>query len=194
MKTCRRGSILRKGYLRHLKNKTVRVPSGCIRVQSQMGIKRTAFDKAIMRKTQKMHERIRHEFGTPVCREGEVVREGYERPAYMRKSGTYVSSTKVRPGCIRAVGMSKKRGRKGRQLFVLQKGTLTQYGYHADKDKLGRHDALERALTHMKPLSVYRKLNALYVLNKNKNPKMADLFRGDADWVKTRPEYMNRPM
>jgi hypothetical protein len=147
-----------------------------------------------MRKTQKMHERIRREFERPLCKEGQVIREGYERPAYMRKNGTYVSSTKVRPGCIRGVGMSKKRGRKGRQLFVLQKGTLSQYGYHADRDQLERHDALDRALIYTKPLSLYRKLNALYVLNKNKNPKMAALFRGDADWVKTRPEYLNRPM
>lgn len=194
MKTCRRGSIIRKGYTRHLRNRTIRVPSGCIKAQSQMGIKRSPFDEAVMTKKRKMHLRFRKMYGAPRCKPGQVTREGYTRKSYQRKSGTYVTSSKVRPGCIKAVGLSKRRGRKGKPLFFLQKGTLTQYGYHADKTEAERHSSLSEALQHIKPLSVYRKLNALYVLNKNNNPTMAKLYRGDADWIQTTPEYIHRPV
>ena len=211
-KTCRRGSILRKGYTRHLKRKTVRVPaskgrksyvrhitkknirvpSGCIKAQSQSGKKRTTMDLAKMAKQSKIYATMRSYFGKPKCEKGEIVREGYTRKAYVRKTGIRVSRTKVAPGCIRAVGLSKKRGTKGKQLFVLEKGTLTQYGYHANLTEEDRHNALKKALVTIKPLSVYRKLNALYVLNKNKDASLANLYRKDADWVRTTPEYAHR--
>jgi hypothetical protein len=191
-KTCRKGSILRKGYTRHLKNKTVRVRSGCIKAQSQSGLKRSSVDKAIMTKKRRIERLIRKRFGTPKCKSGEVIREGYTRKSYVRKNGVHVSSSKVGPGCIKAVGLSKKRGMKGRQLFVLEKGTLTKFGYHTHNSEKERHEALKKAVKKVRPLSVYRKLNALYVLNKNKNPTIAKMYRKDADWVKTTNEYMNR--
>ena len=122
---------------------------------------------------------MRKKFGTPSCKRGEIVREGY-----IRKSGT--RSRQVAPGCIKDIGLTKK----GKQLFVLSKGTLTQYGYHTDLSEKDRHIALRRALTHIKPLSVYRKLNALYVLNKNR--PLGSLYREDAEWVKTTHEYDRR--
>ena len=33
-------------------------------------------------------------------------------------------------------------------------------------------------------LSVFRKLNAVYVYNRNTNPLISDIFRKDRDWVK----------
>jgi hypothetical protein len=191
-KTCRYGSILRKGYTRHLKNKTIRVPSGCIKAQSQSGKKRTTMDLAKMAKRRKIYATMKSYFGKPRCKSGEIVREGYTRKAFVRKTGVRVSRSKVAPGCIKATGLSKKRGTKGKQLFVLEKGTLTQYGYHANLTEDERHHALKKALDYIKPLSVYRKLNALYVLNKNKDSTLAKLYRKDADWIKTTMEYAHR--
>lgn len=95
--------------------------------------------------------------------------------------------------------MSKTRRNKGsthqiktRRLFVLKKGLLTKYGYHADLSETERHQALQRALGEFSPLSLYRKLNAIYVLNKNRDKKRAHIFRSDANWLKTTPEYINR--
>ena len=74
--------------------------------------------------------------------------------------------------------------RKSRQLFVLKKGDLTKYGYHADLSKDTRHEALKKALGEFSPLSLFRKLNAVYVLNKNRDKKRASIFKADAKWVK----------
>lgn len=189
-KTCRVGSIVRKGYTRRLKNKSIRVPTGCIRSQSQSGKKRSLLDRAIMTKKRRMYQTYRKRFGTPRCKSKQIIREGYARKSYRRKSGIYVHSAKIRPGCIRAVGLSRKRGRKGTQLFVLKKGELTKYGYHANNSEMKRHQALHKALRDIKPLSVYRKLNALYVLNKNKDPTISKLYRRDAEWVQKTPEYV----
>jgi hypothetical protein len=83
--------------------------------------------------------------------------------------------------------------KNSKQLFVLEKGTLIKYGYHADISENDRHQALSRALADgLKPLSLYRKLNALYVLNKNQNRALAKLYRKDANWIKDTPEYMAR--
>ena len=87
----------------------------------------------------------------------------------------------------------RKTIKKSKQLFVLEKGALIKYGYHADISENDRHQALSRALADgLKPLSLYRKLNALYVLNKNQNRALAKLYRKDANWIKDTPEYMAR--
>ena len=88
--------------------------------------------------------------------------------------------------------LKQPRVRSGRQLFVLKKGLLTKYGYHADLTEPARHQALRRSFATITPLSLYRKLNAVYVLNKNRDKKRALIFRSDANWVKTTPEYIKR--
>ena len=189
MLSCKRGSILRKAYVRHGKSKTIRVRSGCIKAQSQSGRKRITMDLAKMTKRRKVHSAMRKKYGTPHCKPGQIIREGY---TYTRKSAfkrQTVNTIQVAPGCIKATGLSIKRGTKGKQLFVLDKGTLTQFGYHTALRDDQRQATLKKALQQIKPLSVYRKLNALYVLNKNKNPALALLYRSDADFVKTTAEY-----
>ena len=79
---------------------------------------------------------------------------------------------------------SKSYTRKNRQLFVLKKGELTKYGYHADLSEAARHEALKKALSEFSPLSLFRKLNAVYVLNKNRDKKRASIFKADAKWAK----------
>ena len=88
---------------------------------------------------------------------------------------------------------TKKIIKKSKPLFVLKKGALIKYGYHADISENDRHQALSRSLADgLQPLSLYRKLNALYVLNKNQNRALAKLYRKDANWIKDTPEYMAR--
>jgi hypothetical protein len=114
-----------------------------------------------------MHEQIRKLF--PIqCKKGEIIKEGYK-----------TSKKLVRPTCIK--GTTKRE-----PTFVLQKGTLGQYGYHSKESKEKRHTALKKAIIHIKPLSVYRKLNVLYILNKNRNPKLSKLFKEDAEWLKNK--------
>jgi len=86
----------------------------------------------------------------------------------------------------------RRRSRKTRRLFVLKKGLLTKHGYHADLAEPERHQALQSALKEFSPVSLYRKLNAVYVLNKNRDKKRAQIFRSYANWLKTTPVYSNR--
>jgi hypothetical protein len=71
-------------------------------------------------------------------------------------------------------------------LFHLEKGTLTKFGYSMKKSQQSRHNSLKKAIKSVKPLSIYRRLNALYVLNKNKHPNNAKVFKDDAEWLKTK--------
>ena len=185
--TCPSGSITRKAYTRHVGNKTVHVARGCILAQSESGQKRSVIDQSRIAKKQRQSKSLRRRLGTPRCKTGQIIREGYIRRAYTRKKGTRVKTTVVAPGCIQATGMAKKTGKKGKSLFVLQKGTLN--GYHLALPKHTRHILLQQTIRKTKPLSVYRKLNALYVLNKNKYPASAKTYRKDANWVKTTTEY-----
>ena len=70
-------------------------------------------------------------------------------------------------------------------LFHLEKGTLSNFGYSMKKSQVIRHKSLKKAIQSVNPLSIYRRLNALYVLNKNKHPENAKIFKDDAEWVKT---------
>jgi len=69
-------------------------------------------------------------------------------------------------------------------LFHLEKGILSKFGYSMKKSQQNRHKSLKKAIKLVKPLSIYRKLNALYVLNKNKHPNNAKIFKDDAEWLK----------
>jgi hypothetical protein len=92
---------------------------------------------------------------------------------------------KTRRSSIRRVYAQKqKRKTMKRQLFVLKKGHLTKYGYHADLSENKRHEALKKALGEYSSLSLFRKLNAVYILNKNRDKKRAATFKADSKWVK----------
>lgn len=68
----------------------------------------------------------------------------------------------------------------------LTKGSLGEYGYThvSEMSSTARRRALAAAIRDESALSVFRKLNALSVLNKNKHPEIADIFESDKQWVK----------
>lgn len=69
-------------------------------------------------------------------------------------------------------------------LFHLEKGTLSKFGYSMKNSQIKRHISLKKAIKSIKPLAIYRRLIALYILNKNRQPDNAKIFKNDADWVK----------
>jgi len=171
---CKKGFIKRSSFRRKTGS---RVKSKCIKATSQSGLKRSSIDKKIMSRLHKIHQLARQKFGTPKCKKGEIVREGSKR-----KRGSTKYWTK--PTCIKDIG----RAGKGKQLFVLEKDVLSKYGYQNIRQmKLSsRRRALSRAIKYIKPLSVLRRINALYVLNKNQNPKLAQTLRNDFKWLQNK--------
>jgi hypothetical protein len=205
--SCKKGTIYRKGYSRATKSGSkTRVPGNCIRATSQTGKKRSLEDKRYLKEKAKSQSRARSKTRSLArslkrCSKGQIKRTAYERKAYSRKAytrsdgtkikGTRVAKTVVSDGCTKDRGKSHG---QGRQLFHLEKDVLKKYGYGHVKisSELQRHRALKKALVDIKPLSLFRRLNALYVLNKNQDPDSAELFKEDRNYVRTTSEYKNR--
>lgn len=194
-RSCSSGYIKRKGYTRRAytrsdgtRVKAVRVKAGCIRGTSALGIKRSERDKKILASRSRSHERIKRKYGSAKCGKGQTQRAGYVRNSYSRRSRSgsrvRVSRTEVKPGCVKSVSRSRSRGTK--IPVVLEKGDLKKYGYsNVNSLTLSeRHSALRKAAKNIPHLSLYRKVNILSTLNKNKNPTLARKFRSDAEWVK----------
>ena len=76
----------------------------------------------------------------------------------------------------------------------MEKDVLKPFGYkNIDMlDKSSRHIALKKAIRAIKPLSVYRRIIAIATLNKNKDVKLYNILREDAEWIKTQPEYIDK--
>jgi hypothetical protein len=137
------------------------------------------------------------------CPKGMILRNGYTRKIKNKR-------IKVKPACIVAQSASglkrseinapllKKRRQdcltrnrkykthKCNVLFQLEKGTLSKFGYSMKNSQESRHKSLKKAIKHIKQLSIYRRLIALYVLNKNKYPENAKIFKNDAEWIKNK--------
>jgi hypothetical protein len=84
---------------------------------------------------------------------------------------------------------SRVRDSKSIVIPKLRKGYLNRYGYNTKDTVQKRRTALKKAIKNYEALSVFRKLNAVFVLNKNTNPSTASKFKADRDWV--RKNYMN---
>ena len=118
---------------------------------------------------------------TKRCSRGTIRRNSYTRTS---SSGT---KTRVLSACIKDVGLSGKGFQgEGPGIGKLEKGDLSKFGYeHVVKMSASdRHTALTKAVNEYTSLTVFRKLNALYVLTKNTSPAASILFHRDRNWVK----------
>ena len=118
------------------------------------------------------------------CKRGEILREGYIRTS--KKTG---KKSRVSPSCITDRGLPGKwseshKGEKG--IGKLKKGALKACGYHDVKNMTvrKRHNSLKKCIGMYGTQSLWRKLNAVYVYNKNTNPEISEIFKSDRDWVK----------
>ena len=80
--------------------------------------------------------------------------------------------------------MANKTRKNPRQLFKLKKGDLTKYGYHLKSKSTTRHKALGKARKHYPYATMIRKLNALSILNKNKNKTYSNKAKSDMNYLK----------
>lgn len=180
---CSEEKIYRKEYWRHSSRdngKKTRVKGSCIRRTRAPAYKnrnRASWSSKVKARKQKSHNISRQIFGTPKCKTNEIVREGYVLPT--NKSKNVI----VPPTCIKDRG---DLGKGSNIIGPLHKGTLSSFGYSqvANKTLTERHQALRKAVKHLGWLPVFRKLNAVYVLNKRTNKLLSDIFWKDRNWVK----------
>lgn len=187
-RSCPRGSIYRKPYTRRSKTgKKVKVPGVCIRSVSASGRKRAELNKeieALLKKIRKLSTRKRDK--ELRCPKGFIKRSAYYRSAHTKRDRSgrrrRISGTLVPASCVRDVG---RRG-KGKSLVgKLRKGDLKKFGYE-NVDTLSveeRTKALKKAIRAYGYLPVIKKLNAVYVLTRGVNPKLAGKFKRDQQMV-----------
>lgn len=116
--------------------------------------------------------------GGKSCPAGKILREGYTAT---RKKKTILgrllnrgTTYRVKASCIKGPAV----------IGPLKQGDLKDAGYDHTDSANKRHMALIKAVSLYGPLSTYRKLNAIAVLNKNVGPSRARIYLTDRDWVK----------
>jgi len=193
-KKCSKGKIMRESYI---KKSGIKVNYGCIEARSASGKKTSDELKKYIKKKEQMHKLARHKFpneASKSCKSDQIKRDGYYIKAHKghSKLGEKISIKGhwVSPGCINS---PLKRSSKGSKLITLmEKDVLKPFGYSKVENisVTDRRSALKKAIKVIKPLSIYRRIIAIATLNENKNKKLFDILRADADWIKTQPEYL----
>ncbi|MEM2512731.1 MAG: hypothetical protein QXU81_00200 [Candidatus Bathyarchaeia archaeon] len=79
-----------------------------------------------------------------------------------------------------------KPGKSDKVIPIKKKGALVKYDYRVHKSEEARRRALAEAVKEYGALSVYRKLMAQAIFRKRYAPDVAERFRSDAEWVKSR--------
>lgn len=171
---CSENQILRKKFTR----KGSTYPAKCIRRVSPYLERFSAFQKRVLEKmTRRLRGLSKEKRGnTKKCGENEILRKAYVRYS---KSGT---RKLVTGACITKRGSSTS----GIKIGPIRSGELSKYGYEGVKTmtRKERRAGLTKAITNLGGLSVWKKLNVLYVYNKNKNPALASIFNTDKRWIK----------
>lgn len=186
-RSCPKNYIWRRSYTRKSKSgKIIKVKGDCIRSVSKSGKKRSIINRHIIKKKTDSHRRAsKISKSTKLrCPRGTIKRTAYFRKSYTRvnKSGkkVYITRKVVPASCI------KQRGIHGiKAIGPMTKGDLTRFGYKGvdDLSISQRHEALDKAVKKYGYLPVIKKLNAIYLLNRNTNPKVSKIFKKDQEWV-----------
>jgi hypothetical protein len=82
--------------------------------------------------------------------------------------------------------LTRRNKKLSSRIGALKKGLLIKFGYQnvTQLSQQQRHEALKKAIRAYGPLSVFRKLNAVYVYNRKTNPSHSKIFKTDRDWVR----------
>lgn len=132
------------------------------------------------------------------CPPGMIERKGYTRKysnsirrkgfTVQRSGTTYRIYPKTQGAAVGATCVKDtKKGRNvPKSIGPLRKGELSKYGYSFSDPSERRHEALKKAIEAYGALGVFRKLDAVFKLAENKNPRVAVIFKRDRDWVYSR--------
>lgn len=77
-----------------------------------------------------------------------------------------------------------RRGNSTRKIGPLKKGELLRFGYEAKLSSTERRAALKRAVHKYGSLSVWKKINVLYVYSKYSNPALHKKYDADRNWIR----------
>jgi len=175
---CPEGQIRRKAYTR----KGVHYKASCIRKVSPYDERYSIFQdkerKRMSRRLVGVGKAVRG--NTKKCPPGETIRKAYVR---LSKTGT---RKLVKAACI--VKRGKPERNSTRAIGPLRKGELSKYGYVkiSNLSEKARHSALAKAVEEFGSLSVWKKVNVLYIYTKNTNPELSAKYDDDRNWIKNK--------
>lgn len=177
---CPKGYIIRKSYQT---KKGKKVKARCIKNPGKGPGKRKHWITALKAKKTKNMKLVRKKFPTdPKCKQGEILRDGY-----VKKNKTKKKVTIIAPKCIKNRGLPGKTSNKFKNggIGPLKKGGLGKFGYHTVKNLTlkERKAALINASKSIGYLTVFRKLNAIEIYNRNTNPIISKIFKQDKNWI-----------
>lgn len=117
------------------------------------------------------------------CPPGMLMRKAYTAKR-RSKSRSRSISYRVRARCVRGSGADPSHHvpKKNRVIPKLKKGTLSSKGYSVHESSTKRHIALRKAVKAHGYRVVMGKVNAVYVLNRNK--PSGKIFGEDKAWLK----------
>lgn len=168
--------------LKHGKNMHSRksyIPKGSS-IRSQTGSSKSLRNKSKPHLKLQNNHIERHTYKR-ICHKGTILRKSYIR--YSKKGARIF----VKEGCIRDIGAPGKGFRDGPGIGPLRKGDLSKHGYSrvASMSKEVRYSALKKAIEEYGSLTVWRKLNAVYIYTRRASPSNSRIFKEDMDWIRS---------
>jgi hypothetical protein len=175
---CPAGYHLRRSY--RVRRTGTLVAAACVRATTKSGPRRAFLRATRKRMTKRLRGIRKSRRGVTSCPSGQIVRNPYVRIRLGKRQF-------VPAACITNVGNPGKgipTGAPG--IGPLRKGDLTQFGYDnvVSMSEGRRHLALAAAVRAYGPLTVWRKLNAVFIYTKNTSPASSRVFKADRDWIK----------
>ena len=178
--TCPSGYHPRKAYT--VKRTGTRVEPSCVRATTAQGPRSDFLRNTRRRMSRRLQGFRKSARGPTACPTGQIVRDAYVRVRLGQRQ--YVPSS-----CITDVGNPGKGIPSGaRGIGALRKGDLKRFGYGkvTEMSENRRHLALAAAVKVYGSLTVWRKLNAIYVYTRHTAPASSKVFEADRDWIKAR--------
>ena len=164
-----------------MKRTGTRVDASCVRATTAQGPRANFLRSTRRRMTQRLQAFRKSRRGPTSCPKGQIVRDAYVRIRLGQRQ--YVPAS-----CIKDVGNPGKgipTGKPG--IGALRKGDLKRFGYSqvTDMSEKRRHLALAAAVKAYGSLTVWRKLNAIYIYTRHTAAASSRVFKADRDWVKS---------
>ena len=160
-----------------------RVGATCVRATtSARETRRNFLDRTRDRMTHRLRAFRKTRRGPTVCPAGKIVRNPYVRIRIGQRQ--YVPAA-----CVKDMGNPGKGIPSGAPgIGPLRKGNLRRFGYTGVRymSESRRHMAIAAAVKMYGPLTVWRKLNAVYIYTKKTSPESSKVFKADRDWIKER--------
>jgi hypothetical protein len=176
--SCPPGYHVRKAYT--VKRTGKRVGGRCVRATTKSGPRSSFLAATRGRMTRRLRGIPMTRRGVTSCPSGKIVRDPYVRIRKGRRQFVPAS-------CITNVGNPGKgipTGAPG--IGPLRKGGLSRFGYDnvISMSDGQRHLALALAVKEYGSLTVWRKLNAVYIYTRHTAPASSAIFKADRDWIK----------